>query len=78
MAVFHLKKGHFRTFPPFFPLLKGENGHFFNFHFEGRFTIGCKKNRTNFAHCNSDRANDEANDALFLKTISTFVTLETL
>ena len=62
MAVFLLKKGLFRTLPPFFTLLKGENSHFFNFHFEGGYHR-MSKNCKNFAHYNSDRAND----ALFLR-----------
>ena len=66
-AVFLLKTALFRTLPPFFPLLMGENGHFFNFYFEGGYHR-MSKNCTNFAHYNSDRTNDP----LFCKTISAF------
>ena len=46
-----------------------ENGNFSNFHLEGVYQCR-QKYRTNFAHYNYDRTND----ALFLKTIPTFVT----
>ena len=46
-----------------------ENGRFSNFYFEGGYQCR-QKNRTNFAQCISYRAND----ALFFKTVPTFVT----
>ena len=70
MADFLLKTGLFRTLPPFSSLLMGENGHFFNFHFEDGYHR-MSKNCTNFAYYNSERTND----APFLKTNSAFVAL---